>query len=405
MTVAAEVARTRRSVIAALALPMLLPSALLPSALLLPALVPSALRAQDAGPLPFDAGWTVTGKEARIESWRGAPALRMRNGGAARPDARFRDGTIEFDLVVTGDRSFVYLRFRLDSAGDGEELYFRPHKSSLPDAVQYTPSWNGESNWQLYHGAQGTAPVTLRPDRWLHVRVVVRDRRMALYFDRADTAVLLVPLAREPAGGGIAFATFTPAASTAPPGEPVAAVANVFVRPDSGEAFPAAEPAPVPDGLVRRWQLSPAWATDTLPLDRLPDSLSADASRWPAYSVEPHGVLVIGRHLRRPAERSAAVARLVVRAERAGLHRLDLGFSDYVTVFVGRRPVFAGDAHYSFDRPRQEGLIGLSQATLWLPLARGDNELLFAVTDEFGGWGLMARLGPAGSARVVAPAP
>ncbi|HYC33917.1 MAG TPA: hypothetical protein VEB59_16620, partial [Gemmatimonadales bacterium] len=76
-----------------------------------------------------------------------------------------------------------------------------------------------------------------------------------------------------------------------------------------------------------------------------------------------------------------------------------------VTVFLGRRPVFAGDAHYSFDRPRQEGLIGLTQATLWLPLARGDNELLFAVTDEFGGWGLMARLDPAGGARVVSPAP
>ena len=373
--------------------------------LLAVALGAGSLAAQDA-PLSFDTGWTLDGEGTRVETWQGARALRMRTGGALRRDAAFRDGTIEFDLAVSGHRSFVYLRFRLDSLGDGEELYFRPHKSSLPDAVQYTPSWNGDSNWQLYHGAWGTAAVTLRRDAWIHVRVVVEDRRMALFLDRADAPALLVPLGRDPASGAISFATFTPAASTAPPGEPVAAVANVVVRRGVvSYRFPPETPPPMPDGLVSRWQLSPPWAADSGPVERLGDTLVSGAATWRSYAVEPTGVLVIGRHLRRPAADAAAAARLVVRAERAGLQRLDLGFSDYVTVFLGRRPIFAGDAHYSFDRPRQEGLIGLSQATLWLPLARGDNELFFAVSDGFGGWGLTARLDPAGGSRVVTPAP
>ena len=54
-------------------------------------------------------------------------------------------------------------------------------------------------------------------------------------------------------------------------------------------------------------------------------------------------------------------------------------------------PLWHGDAHYSFDTPRQEGVIHLGQASLFLPLARGDNEILVVVSDVFGGWGLMGR--------------
>jgi hypothetical protein len=362
--------------------------------------------AQQARPLPFDAGWALTGDGTRIERWADADAIRMRNGGAVRSDAAFRDGTIEFDLAMSGHRSFVYFRFRVEGEEDGEELYFRPHKSSLPDAVQYTPAWHGESNWQLYHGATGTAAATFRREGWMHVRVVLRGRRMAVFLDRAEHPVLLVSLGRAPVAGPIAFSTFTPVASSAPPGELVAAVANVVLRHDVvAYEFPPDGTPSAPAGLVQRWQLSPPVPADTVPLGRLPQALPAGRERWPAFEVEPTGVLVIGRHLRRPSEAAVAVARLVVRADRPGLQRLDLGFSDWVTVFLAGRPVFAGDAHYSFDRPRQEGLIGLTQATIWLPLAPGDNEVLFAVTDEFGGWGLTARLDPAGGARVVAPTP
>src|SRR6185436_17007696 len=121
---------------------------------------------------------------------------------------------------------------------------------------------------------------------------------------------------------------------------------------------------------------------------------------WPSYVIEPNGVLVVGRHVKRRAAQAVTVARLVVRAATAGPQRLYLGFSDYVTVYVNGRPIAGGDAHYSYDAPRQEGLITLSQSTIWLPLVAGDNEILFAVADGFGGWGLMGRLEPADGGRV-----
>lgn len=59
------------------------------------------------------------------------------------------------------------------------------------------------------------------------------------------------------------------------------------------------------------------------------------------------------------------------------------------------RPVFAGDARFSNDNPRQEGLIGEHQALVWLPVKTGENEILLALTENFGGRGLIGRLEPA----------
>ena len=356
--------------------------------------------------IPLDSGWELSGEGTRIARYKGSAAIRMRSGRAIRRDVSFEDGTIEFDMEVTPRRSFVYIQFRMAGDDEHEEIYFRPHKSQLPDAIQYTPVWHGDSNWQLYHGAGATAPVTFAHRAWIHVRLVVSGRRAALFLGSDDKPDLVMTLGREPAAGYLAFRSFVPA-DAAPPGELASAFANVVVRPGLvAYAFTPETPASVPAGLITRWQLSPPFAIEPgAPVTSLPDSLVGATDRWPTFSVEPTGVIVIGRHLARPARQSAAIARLVLRAPSDGLQRTRLGYSDYVTVFVNRRPLFLGDAHYSYDAPRQEGLIGLNQAMVWLPLTRGDNEILFAVSDGFGGWGLTAQVEPADGATVVMSSP
>ena len=60
---------------------------------------------------------------------------------------------------------------------------------------------------------------------------------------------------------------------------------------------------------------------------------------------------------------------------------------DEVTVFLNGAPLFTADDSYLFDLPRREGLIGLDQATVYLPLRRGDNELvLYLVELGLRGW-------------------
>jgi hypothetical protein len=352
----------------------------------------SAAPGQAAREIPLDTGWTLDGKGTRIDTLRGARAIVMENGGAVRRDVSFENGEIEFDVALTGYRSFVYVKFRTLSDDETEEIYFRPHKTNLPDAIQYDPVWNGDSNWQLYHGDGGTVAVPLPHTGWMHVRLVVQGKRAALFLDRATVPQMVIALGRDPAPGYLAFSSFAPAGGV-PDGVATAAFRNVVVRSGASDyAFATAAAAPVVPGLVTRWQVSPPFEVPRGLVADLPAPLLPGRKQWTSYGVEPTGVLVVGRHVRRPAAQAAVVSRLVVNSPAAGLRRLRLGYSDFVTVFVNGRPLFGGDAHYSFDAPRQDGVIGLSQATVWLPLQKGENEVLLIVADGFGGWGLMGQL-------------
>ena len=97
------------------------------------------------------------------EDYLGRSGLRFGTGEAICRDVAFLDGTIEFDLAVSGYRAFAYILFRMQDVGEYEEIYLRPHKSNLPDAVQYAPVFRGASNWQLYHGLGSTAAAEIPP--------------------------------------------------------------------------------------------------------------------------------------------------------------------------------------------------------------------------------------------------
>ena len=352
-------------------------------------------------PLPFDGTWVLQGERTSIAAEDGRQVLRIETGEAHRPDVRFTDGTIDLDVQLTDRRSFVYVFFRIAGDGEREEFYLRPHKSNLPDAVQYAPVWQGRSTWQLRHGPGGTAAAGFPAGEWTHVRVAVRGRQAAIFIGDMNAPALLVPrLARDPQAGHIALGGFLPA--NVPGSGPIARFANVRIRPEAAFDFDAAlakapAPAASPAGttIVRAWSVSPAF----VPKPGAPAALPEIAGPYRQVEAAPDGLVELERHVPLPAgsRTTAAVARVKVTATAAGVYTFDLGFSDIATVFVNGTPVFTGDASYSFDRPRREGLIGYDQARLYLPLRAGDNDLAIVVSDSFGGWGLMGRfVGAAG---------
>jgi len=337
-----------------------------------------------------DGKWEL--RDATVATVAGREALRMETGEAHRRDVRLLDGTIEFDVMVSRRRSFVNVAFRMADDDEYEEMYLRPHKSGLPDAVQYAPVYQGQTAWQLYHGPGATAAPEFEPGIWTHVRIVLQGRRAALFLGEGTKPVLVVPrLAREPQAGFLALASSVP--PNTPGSGPAACFSNVVVRPgvfdfDFGPA--AAEPSFAP-GVVRAWSVSHAFP----PVSPPPPSLPAPAQTGGFQRVEAlwSGLVELHRSIRLlPGSRAAAaVARVHVRADKAGIRRLDLGFSDRATVFLNGQPLFQGEGAYSFDAPRREGLIGYDQAGIYLPLNAGDNELAVVVSDSFGGWGLMGR--------------
>jgi hypothetical protein len=362
--------------------------------------------------LPFsDKAWELQGDRTAIVNDGGRDVLQIETGFAHRRDVQLEDGTIDLDVQVTSRRSFVYVYFRTVADGEREEFYLRPHKSELPDAVQYAPVWQGRSSWQLYHGPGGTAAVAFEPGVWTRVRIVFKGTAAALFVKDMDKPALLVPhLAREPRAGSISIGGFLP--PDTPGSGPIARFANVRVAPgtpafdlagaaakamrESSRGTPAAT-------VIRSWAVSRAFVPKDGPA-AIPALPTADAGEFRKIDTYPNGMLELHRHVLVPAgsRATAAVARVHVRAPSPGTYALELGFSDIATVFLNGTPVYRGNATYSFDEPRREGLIEYEQARLHLPLKEGDNELAIVVSDVFGGWGLMARWVDTGALTVEA---
>jgi hypothetical protein len=348
---------------------------------------PSAASAQQIG---FSSGpWKLTGDSTRVETFDGRESLRLETGEASRPDIVFRDGTIDVDVMVSARRSFVYLAFRQQESGDREEFYLRPHKSTLPDAVQYAPVFQGQSAWQLYHGPNGTASPAIEAGVWQHLRIVLAGRRAAFFLGDTTTPILVLPhLARDPVPGFISLAGFVPAGTRA--GAPAARFSNLRVQPGVvAYAFDSGRVAPLLPGTIQRWEVGEAFAApDSAVSTLVPQWLS----RLTVVAIEPQGFVELHRHVPMPKVQRyvGAVARVRVLAREAGARRLDLGFSDRVTVFLNGQPIFHRDDSYDYAG-RRDGIISLDQATVYLPLRAGANDVSVLVTDRFGGWGIMGR--------------
>jgi hypothetical protein len=218
--------------------------------------------------------------------------------------------------------------------------------------------------------------------------------------DVVEPQLVVHRLARPPRRGAIGLRGFLPRGTEA---TYAARFANVTLSPEVGYAFPPAPVAETPSGLLTRWSVSPAVDQPEGAVLAIPASLAQGP--WRTVEAEPNGVVLLGRHVERPADslESTLLARLVLRAASDTSQRLDLGWSDAVTVFLNGAPLFYRDDSYSYDQPRREGLIGLDQGTFFLPLRRGDNELILAITDVFGGWGVMGRLEAAAGVEVLSP--
>ena len=72
---------------------------------------------------------------------------------------QFSTGTIEFDLLLEGNRDFAGFSFRDQGDGNGELFYVRPHQNGNPDATQYTPVVNGSPAWQIFTDEGYTSAV------------------------------------------------------------------------------------------------------------------------------------------------------------------------------------------------------------------------------------------------------
>lgn len=74
------------------------------------------------------------------------------------------------------------------------------------------------------------------------------------------------------------------------------------------------------------------------------------------------------------------------------MKRLSIGYSDDVSVFLNGRILFRGRSAQNFRDPGFLGIVNLENDVLYLPLRKGPNELVLAVSELGGGWGFICSL-------------
>ncbi|TAK01440.1 MAG: hypothetical protein EPO36_05265 [Chloroflexota bacterium] len=297
-------------------------------------------------------------------------------------DVKISDGAVELDLAVTRERSFHGLVWRLVDDESHEAFFVRPHQVGNPDAIQYTPVFHGVSGWQLYHGPGFGAPVTFPIDAWFTVRVVFAGSRAEVYVaDLATPALVVAELKRGSSPGRIGLQVGGP---------------GLHVAGFRYEVGPISLGSPGPAPVARAPGVIPAWSiSDPIPEEEYPgapvlDRSRLDARTWTTLEAEPSGLADLARVTRLTEARNTVFARTTIRSAVAALKVLELGFSDRVVVYLNGQALYRGNDTYRSRDYRFLGSIGYWDA-LFLPLRSGDNELVLAVSETFGGWGVQAR--------------
>jgi hypothetical protein len=335
--------------------------------------------------IPFDdERWQIDAEESSIGEYLGQQALKLHGGSAMLPSIQAEEGVIEFDIAVSEIRGFSGARFRQQDALNFEHFYIRPHQSGNPDANQYTPVFDGSTGWQLYYGEDYAAPVTYRFDEWMHVKLVFQDSNADVYIDSVEPVLRVRKLKRAVAAGsvGVDASNFSPAhyanfEFSSLPADYLFAAVKDNVAPMSAET-------------ISTWRVSGRFdvgmVTDTSVLS---DKFIADRS-WAILNTEPTGIVNFGTLGGNKPGMNAVIARVIVNAEREQIKGLKFGYSDAVSVYVNGTRLYSGANMYESRDYRYLGTIGLFDA-VYLPLKAGDNEVWFAVSEAFGGWGIVAQ--------------
>ena len=360
---------------------------------------------------PDPSRWELEG-EAKIVDHQGRRSILLDGGAATLKDFEMRDAVMDVDMSTPATRGFFGIQFRIASDGrTAEWVYLRQHKSGLPDAIQYTPVLGTGLNWQLYNGPGFTAAVDIPKDAWFHLRLEVSGAQAKLFVKDMEKPVLVMDdLKSGLQKGQVALAVLI--------GETY--FSNFQIRPTPDAAWERHLP-PMPATALTRWSISPAFDALARDLER-PLSTSEVASiSWQDVEVEPPGLVALYRYRDAPHPRvtfqgdfskrldpqpgmKVLYARTTIVSDKAQVKRLALGYSDDVSVFLNGKILYRGRSAQAFRDPGFLGIVNPENDAVYLPLRKGKNELVLALSELGGGWGFVCRLEPLGPAPVATPA-
>jgi len=346
--------------------------------------------------IPFDSDKWVLNAGAKIENYLGKKSLKLGEkkpgapvglGMATLKDIDFRNGIIEYDVAFDETRTFGGVIFRVKPDGKSyEKFYMRAHQSGNPDANQYMPIYNGIQTWQLYTGEQYSTPIKYVFNEWMHIKVVVAGKLADIYIQDMVSPELTVELIQEEMlgklglwglniGGAVRFANFT-----------VTPMDNPEIK-GTPKLKEVAQP-----GTVLSWFVSNTFDSQSLAGKTLLTEEDTKGLEFKTLESDMTGMTNLGKTQAIKKGQNTTFAKLVIIAQADQTKKMEFGFSDAVKVYLNNQLLFEGNDAYGSRDYRFLGTVGFYDA-LYLPLKKGENEILFAVTESLphDGWGVQAR--------------
>jgi hypothetical protein len=112
---------------------------------------------------------------------------------------------------------------------------------------------------------------------------------------------------------------------------------------------------------------------------------------WTKVKSDGKGLVNISKYNSRKSRLGDCIyARTIINVEKDTLMKIGFGYSDYITIFFNGLPIFFGNSNYQSRDKSFLGIIGYND-NIFLPLKKGDNELLILVGESMGGWGFCFR--------------
>jgi hypothetical protein len=348
---------------------------------------------------PDSSRWELEG-QAKATEYQNRKSLFLDGGAATLKDLQMRDAVIDVDVATPANRGFFGIQFRVtDDGANGEWVYLRQHKSGLPDAIQYTPVLNTGLNWQIYNGPGFTAAVDIPKDVWFHIRLEVAGAQAKLYVKDMDKPALVMnDLKSGVQQGRIALYVLTGATY----------FSNFEVHETSPVTWQRHNSVMPPDTLIK-WSLSPSYDALARNLERPLTNAEINTIQWQDVEAEPPGLVVLYRYREAPHLRvsfandfskrlepqpgmKVVYAKTIIESDRDQVKKLSLGYSDDVSLFLNGRLLYRGRSAQYFRDPGFLGIMNPENDAVYLPLRKGHNELILAVSEIGGGWGFICRL-------------
>jgi hypothetical protein len=166
---------------------------------------------------------------------------------------------------------------------------------------------------------------------------------------------------------------------------------------------------PMPPNTLTKWSISPSYDALARNLERPLSPAESDAIKWEDVEAEPPGFVVLYRYREAPhinvtfqtdfstrlqpqPGMKVVYARTTIDSDRDHVKKLEIGYSDDVSVFLNGQILYRGRSAQGFRDPGFLGIVNPEDDAVYLPLKKGKNELMLAVSELGGGWGFICRL-------------